>query len=192
MKKIFKNLFFPFVGLLSLLWFLIRVIPKPSRATYPCMRVAAPIASSFVIYLIGITTSLFFLKKAQKYFRETKYVLFLCTLFLGLSIGLFSSVHSNKKALATTKTTLEGPNEPMGTGKGIFPGRVVWIYNPSATDANCSNTYNDYWYLDSNTDQTVVTTMLSQGLQMMTGQETDAAAWKRSFIIIIKTMIKEM
>jgi len=28
----------PVVGLFSLIWFLIRVIPKPSRATYPCQR----------------------------------------------------------------------------------------------------------------------------------------------------------
>jgi hypothetical protein len=33
-------------GISTLLWFLIRVIPKPSRAAYPCMRAAAPIASS--------------------------------------------------------------------------------------------------------------------------------------------------
>ena len=36
----------PFVGLVSLLWFLIRVIPKPSRATYPCQRAAFPLAAS--------------------------------------------------------------------------------------------------------------------------------------------------
>ncbi|MHC4220960.1 MAG: hypothetical protein ACYST9_00950, partial [Planctomycetota bacterium] len=37
--------FFPITGLLALIWFLIRVIPKPSRALYPCQRVAAPLAS---------------------------------------------------------------------------------------------------------------------------------------------------
>ncbi len=35
---------FPIGGLLALIWFLIRVIPKPSRATYPCQRVAFPLA----------------------------------------------------------------------------------------------------------------------------------------------------
>src|ERR1043166_3806451 len=24
----------------------------------------------------------------------------------------------------------EGPNNPMGEGKGIHPGRVVWVHNP--------------------------------------------------------------
>jgi hypothetical protein len=36
-------------GLASLVWFLVRVIPKPSRAFYPCQRAAAPLASGFVI-----------------------------------------------------------------------------------------------------------------------------------------------
>jgi len=42
------------MGIISTIWFLIRVIPKPSRATYPCMRVAAPIMSGFVVYLISL------------------------------------------------------------------------------------------------------------------------------------------
>jgi len=41
------------IGAGSLIWFLIRVIPKPSRATYPCQRAAFPLASSFIIWLTG-------------------------------------------------------------------------------------------------------------------------------------------
>ena len=43
-------------GLGATIWFLIRVIPKPSRASYPCQRAAFPIASSFVLWLIGLFT----------------------------------------------------------------------------------------------------------------------------------------
>ncbi len=43
-----------FVGLSALAWFLIRVIPKPSRAAYPCQQAAFPIASAFVIWLTGV------------------------------------------------------------------------------------------------------------------------------------------
>jgi hypothetical protein len=45
---------FPLAGTVSLLWFLVRVIPKPSRATYPCQRLAAPLASGFVVWMTGI------------------------------------------------------------------------------------------------------------------------------------------
>ena len=55
---------FPVIGLLSLIWFLIRVIPKPSRASYPCQRIAFPLASSFVIWAVGIFGSVTAFKKA--------------------------------------------------------------------------------------------------------------------------------
>jgi hypothetical protein len=32
-------------GLVALTWFLVRVIPKPSRASYPCQRAAFPLAT---------------------------------------------------------------------------------------------------------------------------------------------------
>ena len=48
---------FPVAGLVSLIWFLLRVIPKPSRATYPCQRFAAPVAGGFVVWLAGIVGS---------------------------------------------------------------------------------------------------------------------------------------
>jgi hypothetical protein len=44
----------PASGFLALVWFLIRVVPKPSRAAYPCQRVAAPLAGSFLVWLAGI------------------------------------------------------------------------------------------------------------------------------------------
>ena len=46
---------FPVTGVVALIWFLIRVIPKPSRATYPCQRMAAPLAAGFVAWLVGLT-----------------------------------------------------------------------------------------------------------------------------------------
>ncbi len=42
-------------GLLALAWFLIRVIPKPSRALYPCQRAAFPLASAFIASTIRRT-----------------------------------------------------------------------------------------------------------------------------------------
>jgi hypothetical protein len=38
-------------GAAALLWFLVRVIPKPSRASYPCQRAAFPVATGFVLWL---------------------------------------------------------------------------------------------------------------------------------------------
>ena len=181
MKKFFKKLFFPVIGLLSLLWFLIRVIPKPSRAAYPCMKVTAPVASSFIIYCVGLFSSLVVFKRAKKYLHESRYVLFTISILLGLVLGLTSYLHTDKKAYATRMSILEGPNMPMGTGKGIYPGRVVWIHDPDATDENMKNITNDYWYQDHNTDQTVVNAMVSKSLKLLTGKDSDIDAWDALF-----------
>jgi hypothetical protein len=53
-KNLPFKLIFIIMGIASTVWFLIRVIPKPSRATYPCMQVAAPFMSGFVTYLLAV------------------------------------------------------------------------------------------------------------------------------------------
>ncbi|HPG40243.1 MAG TPA: DUF362 domain-containing protein [bacterium] len=181
MKQLVKKLFFPVIGLASLLWFLVRVVPKPSRASYPCMRVAFPVASSFIIYLAGLFASVVVFKKAQKYLHESRYFLFTLAIILGTFLGLAAYLHTNYKAIANYQSTTEGPNMPMGEGKGIFPGRVVWIHNPDATDATCKNSTNDYWCDDGNTNQAEVNEMVSQAIQWLTGTTTDPAAWDAIF-----------
>ncbi len=57
-------------GFASLLWFLIRVIPKPSRAAYPCQRAAFPIASAFLIWLTATLFSFKFFQTAGRLFRK--------------------------------------------------------------------------------------------------------------------------
>jgi hypothetical protein len=170
-----------FIGLTSTLWFLIRVIPKPGRAAYPCMRAAAPLASSFILYLIGISGSMFLFKKAKERFRQSKYVLTLLFIIVGLVVGTTVTLKYSNPAKASTVSKLEPPNSPMGIGKGIFPGRVVWVHNPDATNENATNTSGDYWWDDKNTDQEVVNSMLAAGVQGLTGTKDNQTAWDSIF-----------
>jgi hypothetical protein len=48
------KLLFYILGILSTMWFLIRVIPKTSRASYPSMRVAAPFMFGMIVYLLSV------------------------------------------------------------------------------------------------------------------------------------------
>jgi len=52
-------------GFASLIWFLIRVIPKPSRALYPCQRAAFPVATSFIIWISGTLLNVGIFKKLK-------------------------------------------------------------------------------------------------------------------------------
>jgi hypothetical protein len=181
-KKLIEKLSFPVIGLLSLIWFLIRVIPKPSRVRYPCMRIAAPIASSFVIYLLGLLSSLLVFKKAKQCLYKSKYILLSILLLLGSVLFISTLLKKDQNVYAKYRSPiLEGPNQPIGEGKGINPGRVVWIYDPDATDENCTNTSGDYWYQEDNTNQIVIDSMLSDALIMLTDEPSDSATWNAIF-----------
>ena len=70
-----KRLPAPLLGFFALMWFLIRVIPKPSRAGYPCQRAAFPLASAFVLWLVSMAGSgkLFLIARTQ--YRQSRYLL---------------------------------------------------------------------------------------------------------------------
>jgi hypothetical protein len=180
----YKVLFY-ITGIGSLIWFLVRVIPKPSRAHYPCMRAAAPLASSFVVYLLGITSISFLFKKARQKIYESRYKLATLFAIIGLVAGGWTIYHTNtiSRAYDTDPQGPQAGNEPIGVAKGIFPGRVVWNFDPDATNELCDNIdgSGDYWYMEQNTDQTVVNEMLSSSLQDLTGAASDEAAWDSIF-----------
>ena len=174
--------FFPIGGLLALIWFLIRVIPKPSRATYPCQRVAFPLASGFVIWLAGAIGSIIAVRKAKRCFAQSRYVL--CIILISVSIGsvwFAQSITTEKELLANEPVA----NAPVGTAKGIYPGRVVWVHNPDATDWDGPG--NGFWWENSHTNQTVVNRMMDQSIQALSGEKNSTAAWDKLFKHFNKT-----
>ncbi len=169
------------MGIAALVWFLIRVIPKPSRASYPCIQAVAPIASSFVLYLLGLASSVMFFKKAKKYLYQARYAMFLMAVFAGVILSFTAYMFNNQHAFAVHNGITESPNQTVGTGVGIFPGRVAWIHNANATNENCQNRFSDYWWDDANTDQDVVNEMVSEAIQNISGKTTDSEAWDAIF-----------
>jgi len=178
-----SKLLFPILGLASIIWFLIRVIPKPSRAGYPCIKVAAPLASSFVVWVTGLGLSTLALKKAHEKFASKRYVLVAIFAVAGF-VGTFLMTGSTSTpVVANIQHEDLNPNEPMGEAKGIIPGRVVWAWNADATNENCTNSYNkkDGWFLPQNNNQDAIDKMLSDAIQALTGESADKAAWDAIF-----------
>ncbi len=175
----------PIAGLASLIWFLIRVIPKPSRATYPCQRMAFPLASGFVAWLVGLAASCVAFRKAKLSLARRRYVLGL--VLVGVSVGalwLAISYTGQESALAEPQPA----NKPMGVAKGIYPGRVVWVHDPDATDWDGPG--DDHWWQGDHTNQAVVSRMMSRAVRELTGAANDAAAWDKLFRHLNKTRVK--
>lgn len=174
----------PLIGFMSLIWFLIRVIPKPSRASYPCQRMAAPLASGFVVWLTALVGSSLFYRKARSLIRKSRY--FLAGIFLTLALGIiFSTIFltdDNKAAAAFTPS--EPGNKPMGIARGINPGRVVWIRDADATSWDGTN---GDWWDNINTNQSRVDSMVSKSIKRLTGQSSDSQAWDSLFRHFNKT-----
>ncbi len=178
---------FPITGLGALIWFLIRVIPKPSRASYPCQRLAFPIASGFIIWAIGLAASTIAFHKAKRHFMRSSYVLAaICIVISVASIYVALSYSSQDDAMAVPPARIAQPaNSPIGVGKGVHPGRVAWIHDPNATNwlgsPERQGVSDGYWWESNHTSQTVVNQMVSKSLRALTGKSTDYAAWDSLF-----------
>lgn len=73
-------------------------------------------------------------------------------------------------------------NAPLGTARGVHPGRVVWVHDPKAAHwSGARQSVSDQWWMDSSTDQARVDEMLSHALQKLTGETNDAKAWRVIF-----------
>jgi hypothetical protein len=183
----------PVIGFLALVWFLVRVIEKPSRATYPCLRAAAPLASGFVSWLAGLiaipavstvgrkaAAPVALLSSPGSFKRRALAALMM--VLIALAGGTAVVCQSGGAGDARfPNAVVEAANRPMGKAQGIFPGRVVWAWNSAATNENLTNEPGDGWFLPKNTDQAAVDRMLSEGLRALTGKDTDASAWDAVF-----------
>lgn len=105
-KRNWIKLFFVLTGIFSVVWFLIRVIPKPGRASYPCQREAFPIASAFVIWLLGSVAAFSSLKKAKKLYTNRK-VASIALFATGVVLYLLSYIlFPTESIFAKTKSTI--------------------------------------------------------------------------------------
>ena len=106
-------------GFLALIWFLIRVIPKPSRAFYPCQRVAGPLASGFVAWIVGTLASAVAIRKAKYFVIQSHYVLGAICIAIGMAAAIVT-ISSGQNDFALADSPL--PNDRAAHGL-VAPGR---------------------------------------------------------------------
>jgi len=116
------------MGLAALIWFLIRVIPKPSRAAYPCQRTAFPLATAFVIWFAGLAGSCISFKKAKSYARQSRYKLTVGFAVLAIAFLAWFAIRSSNMSFAdiVAPREIELQQNPT-TGPLVSPRAVVSI-----------------------------------------------------------------
>ncbi len=171
-----SHLLFAFIGFSALLWFLVRVVPRPARAHYPCMRVSMPLATGFILWLTGLFGSSLLIVRGKILLRERRKITAGACLCLGVVVGMvFMLGQPGDRILAEPQL----PNDPIGTAKGIQPGRVAWIHDADATD--WLGPGDGHWWEPEHTDYEVVEGMVSLALRRLSGRNDESAAWDAFF-----------
>jgi Domain of unknown function (DUF362) len=171
------------LGFLSLAWFLIRVVPKPTRATYPCQRAAAPMAAGFLAWLAGLAAPAVLFRRARALSSAGRWrAAWLALAVAAVAGGAWSLTTAPSPLLALPAgeapyKLLDGPLEPVGIARGIAPGRVVWVHDPKAVRWEMTGS----WWEDAYNDQVAIDAMLSRSLQWLSNEKTDAKAWDALF-----------
>lgn len=104
--------------------------------------------------------------------------------FIGAKASILRQVQDKPKPKPVTKYDWrpEASNQPVGTAKGIYPGRVSWAHAPGAAHWDGKwKSMDSPWWLDENTDQDKVDAMIGTVLLDLTGQKDYKKAWKAIF-----------
>jgi len=106
--------------------------------------------------------------------------------FLGRAAAAVAATLPACQALSSAATAparwraTEGPNQPIGQAKGIFPGRVVWVHDPKVARWD-GFPHSGGWFEDKFTDPVLAEQMLRKSLRRLTGATSDADAWAALF-----------
>ena len=135
--SLIHKLLFPAIGVTALAWVIFRVVPKPSRATYPCQQAAIPLAVTFLGWLGATTVGVALLKFARREFTNKRIMVASLVAVIGILFFVGAQFLNNISAKAQDtgvfKPLSDTPNVPIGTAKGINPGRVTWVRDIAAT-----------------------------------------------------------
>lgn len=75
--------------------------------------------------------------------------------------------------------TAQEPLKPIGQGRGIHPGRVVWVHDAKVLDWKGPG--DGHWWEGNHTRQDRADAMMAEALCQLTGQASVAAAWDKLF-----------
>ena len=183
-RKNWVRLSFILLGIASTVWFLIRVIPKPSRVYYPCMQAASPIASGFIMWILSMTGSAFAFRNVKRSFLNAKYVAAVLFVLIGMTAAELQTVDSNAQTAAKKLAIWYKTNEPLGVARGIHPGMVAWGHDPkiAAWDGKTG-----FWWDDQFNSQVETDKLLSQTLCSLTGMQKESESWDALFRFFNKT-----
>jgi len=173
-----KGLAFHLAGIAAILWLLLRTGTGPQRLRYPCQQASLTIATGYIAFWSCLLAGTFIWFRTAKTRIAKTIPSFLTAILLisTVSTAVFATISINNSPTYTGSWT-PIPKEPIGTPTGINPGRVAWVWNPNATPQNLTG----FWWEKQNNNQTVLDTMVTQGVCQVAGTTNISEAWDALF-----------
>ena len=168
------------LGVISTVWFLVRVIPKPSRAGYPCMRVAAPFMSGLIVYLISVAGLTYVSRISKRKIINIRYgstILLIFGVLVIFAINPAINLNNLNQDITWKTGPDDGPNQPFGTAVGVNPGRVIWVWDTMSTVRNPKT----YHFLPENYNQEVIYRMFNESVNKLAGESSVKKSWDAMF-----------
>ena len=176
-----KGIVFHIAGIICIIWFLIRVVPKPDRITYPCQQISKSIAVGYIAFWSVLWGSLFFglglwVKRVK--LKTTAFLPVILTVFV-LIFSVTSNIYA--ETYIDEKNEIEIwepiPNQPIGTPRGVNPGRVTWVWDPDATESELTG----FWWYKENNNQEPLDEMMLKGIKGLAEINNEEEAWNALF-----------
>ncbi len=136
--------------------------------------------SAFVVYLLSLGGITMALRKAKKHLLGARYLpaaAFIFVALFGMAVAFMQGSKEARALAAVSTGPDDGPNQPMGKAIGIRPGRVVWAWDPEATDENCQG----YFFNPKYSNQEVISSLFSESVKKLAGEATIPEAWDALF-----------
>jgi hypothetical protein len=182
--RIHRKIVYIVISILATIWFLVRVIPKPSRSAYPCMQVVAPMMSGFVIWILAFSGATYAFSKVRHKFLDAKYITAGLFLVFGIVATSVFVARSSKESKAENLEIWFKPNIPLGEARGMFPGRVVWGHNPKIASWDGKT---GFWWEDRFNNQEETDKLMAQTLTNLTNTINEKKSWDALFRFYNKT-----
>jgi hypothetical protein len=175
-----QGIFFHLAGIAAIIWFLVRVLPRPDRIRYPCQQMSISVAVGYIVFWSLLWSAIF--HGLGLWIRRVRYKTAAIAPVILVVVVLIFSISSNVYAVDEKQENAINrwdpiPKEPIGTPQGYKPGRVVWSWDVNASQEDLDG----YWWKKQNNNQTVQDKMLSLGLKTLTDTNNDSSAWDLLF-----------
>lgn len=137
-------------GIISTVWFIIRLIQKPSCAAHPCMKVAAPVMPGFILYLMSIWGVVLASVRTRSKFINVRFIATFLLITGVVTVMAVTPAGQNKKTSASETAVIE-QKKSDGQGSDQTYGVNSKSFNSGFTAKNFSSVVVDdknvKWFL---------------------------------------------